>query len=172
LPRPLAGISWLIMNVKSSNGESKSVSAVSKVWLYGGIAILLAALYSGGVIFSRWRDNQSLKREAAAKNTAAEQTEARRSVEALGGSQFGILTFYAMPGAIHRGETTQLCYGVSNAKKVNLAPDAGPVWPSYSRCITAAPKEDTTYTLTAEDSHGNIKTARVFIVVRVPSAGR
>jgi hypothetical protein len=148
------------------DGDSKSLSAVRKVWLVGGVAILLAALYSGGIIFSRWRDNQALKQEATAKKAEAERIEARHSVEALGGSEFGILSFYALPGSIRRGGTAQLCYGVSNATKARIEPDAGLAWPSYSRCLTVGPKKDTTYTLTAEDSQGNTKTATVLVTVR------
>jgi hypothetical protein len=149
--------------------EPNSSAVVRKVWLGGGIAILLAALYSGGVIFSRWHDTRTLKLEATAKTAMAQRTQAQRSVDALGGAQFGILSFYAMPGAIHRGETAQLCYGVSNAQKVSIVPDAGHVWPSYSRCVPVSPTEDTTYTLTAKDSKGTTKIARVFVVVRVKS---
>jgi hypothetical protein len=146
--------------------DSTPVSPLLRVWLIGGAAILLAALYSGGIIFSRWRDNRALEQEVTAKKTEAERTEARRSVEALGGGQFGILSFYAMPGGIRRGGTAQLCYGVSNAKTVRIEPEAGSAWPSYSRCLTVTPEKDTTYTLTAEDSQGNTKTATVFVTVR------
>jgi hypothetical protein len=160
------------MNGKPTNDDSNPPSAVRKIWVFGGIAILIAILYSGGVIFSRWHDNKTLKREATAKTAITQRAEAQRAVDALGGSQFDILSFYAMPGAIHRGETTQLCYGVSNAKKVSIAPAAGPVWASYSRCVPVSPTDDTTYTLTAEDSKGNTKIARVFVVVRVKSLRR
>jgi hypothetical protein len=136
------------------------------MWLIGGAVILLAAFYSGGIILSRWRDNRALKWEASAKQGREERSEAQRSVEALGGNEFGILSFYAMPGNILRGETAQLCYGVSNAKAAHIEPDAEPVWPSYSRCLPVAPKKDTTYTLTAEDSRGNKKTATVLVTVR------
>jgi len=84
----------------------------------------------------------------------------------LGGNQFAILNFYASPGEIRRGETAQLCYGVSNAKTVRIEPQTSAVWPSYSRCVDVAPKKDTTYTLTAEDAAGHIKTATVTVKVR------
>jgi len=87
-------------------------------------------------------------------------------VETLGGNKFDILNFYASPGKIRRGESAQLCYGVSNAKTVRLDPPAGDVWPSYSRCFDVTPSKDTTYTLTADDGQGNTKTASLTIEVR------
>jgi hypothetical protein len=85
----------------------------------------------------------------------------------LGGNRFDILNFYASPPAIQRGDSVQLCYGVSNAKEVRLEPnpEAG-VWPSFSRCITVSPKKSTTYTLTAVDAAGNSKAATLEVKVQ------
>ena len=95
-----------------------------------------------------------------------ERAEAAQTYESLGGSRFGILSFYASPGLIHRGDSAQLCYGVSNAKTVRLEPQTNPVWPSQARCVDVSPKKDTTYTLTAEDGQGNTKTMTVTVTVR------
>ena len=48
------------------------------------------------------------------------RTEAAHTFETLGGDRFEILNFYAVPGVIRRGDSAQLCYGVSNAKTVRL----------------------------------------------------
>lgn len=93
-------------------------------------------------------------------------TDDQRSVEMLGGNRFEILQFYAVPGVIRRGQTAQLCYGVSNAKTVRLEPPSGAVWPSFSRCVSVAPSKDTTFTLTAVDAAGHSKTASVVVHVR------
>jgi len=49
-------------------------------------------------------------------------TKAAKSFEVLGGADFKIISFYAMPGTIHRGDDVDMCYGVSNAKSVKLDP--------------------------------------------------
>ena len=51
----------------------------------------------------------------------------------------------------------------SNAKKVTLDPPAGPVWPSYARCLDVSPTKTTTYTLTASDDAGH-STSQTFTV--------
>jgi hypothetical protein len=130
--------------------------------LYTSFLLAIAALYVGWVFFSRRQDRREFEEKAAAKK----REEDRRAVEMMGGNRFEILTFYASPGAIHRGETAQVCYGVSNTKTVRLEPQSNPVWPSLARCVDVAPKKDTTYTLSIEDGNGNTKTATLTIQVR------
>ncbi len=130
--------------------------------LYTSFLLVIAALYVGWVFFSRRQDRREFEEKAAAKK----REEDRRAVEMMGGNRFEILTFYASPGAIHRGETAQVCYGVSNTKTVRLEPQNNPVWPSLARCVDVAPKKDTTYTLTIEDGKGNTKTATLTVQVR------
>jgi hypothetical protein len=89
----------------------------------------------------------------------------RAAVELLGGKELAIQMFYATPGAIRRGESARLCYGVANAKTVKLEPQSNPVWPSYSRCVEVAPSKTTTYTLTIMDAAGNTKSQTVEVKV-------
>ncbi len=130
--------------------------------LYSSLALAAVLLSVGWVFFSRWQENREIERRAEEKKAAAD----RRMVEALGGDRFEILSFYASPGVIRRGETSQLCYAVSNAKKVRLEPQSSPVWPSYSRCVDVSPARDTTYTLTAEDAAGHTKSATLVLIVQ------
>jgi cbb3-type cytochrome oxidase subunit 3 len=124
--------------------------------------IALILLYVGWVFYSRRQENREIEQRAAARRRADDQ----RTVDMLGGNRFDILSFYASPGTIRRGDTAQLCYGVSNAKSVRLEPQADAVWPSYSRCVQVSPEKSTTYTLTADDGAGHSKTATVTIEVR------
>jgi hypothetical protein len=78
----------------------------------------MARLYVGWVFFLRWRENRAIVDKAATKKKAEDQ----RAGELLGGNRFEILSFYASPGVIRRGETSPLCYGVANAKTVRLEP--------------------------------------------------
>jgi len=130
--------------------------------LYTTSLLVIVLVYTGSVLYSRHEEARNLEEQARAK----EKTEAQQTYEMLGGDRFEILAFYASPGLIHRGDTAQLCYGVSNAKTVRLEPQTDPVWPSQARCVNVAPKQDTTYTLTAEDGRGNTKTATVTLEVR------
>ena len=83
----------------------------------------------------------------------------------MGGKTLDIQAFYANPGAVHRGETVSLCYGVANAKTVKLEPQENPDWPSYSRCVDVKPTKTTTYTLTIDDGAGNTKTQSLEVKV-------
>jgi len=140
----------------------KPLSGTRNPYIYTTTLIVLAALYSGWVLYSRWRENRDVAEAAKARKLADDQ----KIVESLGGNRFEILNFYATPPEIRRGETAQLCYGVSNAKSVRLEPRTNAVWPSFMRCVDVAPAKTTTYTLTAEDGKGNSRTATVAVKVR------
>ena len=131
--------------------NSQVLRKILVIWI---AVIVVVAGYVGWVFYSRWDDNRRIQAEAAAKK----RDEAQRAVDAMGGDRFEILMFYASPGMIHRGESSMLCYGVSNAKTVSIEPKSGAVWPSLSRCLTVSPEKTTTFTLTAQDAAGNSKT--------------
>jgi hypothetical protein len=130
--------------------------------LYTSVLLFLTMLYVGWVFYSRREEARQMEQRAKEK----ERTQAAQTFEMLGGDRFEILNFYAVPGTIRRGDSAQLCYGVSNAKTVRLEPQSNPVWPSLSRCVDVTPTKDTTYTLTAEDGHGNTKTMTLTVTVR------
>jgi hypothetical protein len=129
------------------------------MWRIGGVVLAIVAIYVGYLLVSRWQENRSLLQKAAQQKAAKERDEAERTVDTLGGNRFDIMSFYASPATIRRGESAQLCYGVSNAKSVSLDPPVAEMWPSYDRCFDISPTKDTTYTLTADDGKGNSKTA-------------
>ena len=140
-------------------------SPVKKFWKYSSIVLIAGLIYVGVVFFLRWNENRDLARRTEENRAAAEQQAARDTVEALGGTSFDIMGFYASPGEVHRGEQSQICYGVSNAKNVSIDPPVASVWPSASRCFEVTPEKTATYTLTAEDDKGNKKTATLEIKV-------
>lgn len=144
------------------NPEPERGRGVRIYWRISAVVIGLAILYSGGVLWSRWESNRDYEKQQAAKQREQDQAE----VEMMGGGKFDILNFYATPAAVNRGESIQLCYGVSQAKSVTLEPQSNPVWPSYSRCVDATPRATTTYTLTATDASGNKKSASLVVHVR------
>ena len=125
-------------------------------------AILAAAIYTGLTFYSRRQENQAILDRAAKQKRAEDQ----RSLEMMGGDTFDILNFYVSPGHIRRGDSAQLCYGVSNAKSVTLDPKDANVYPPLSNCETVSPRKTTTYTLTAVDAQGNNKTASLTVTVK------
>ena len=134
--------------------------------VYTSTLVVIAALYAGSVLFFRWESNRETDQRAAEEAAQKKAADDKQAYELLGGNKFEILNFYVAPNLIRPGEQTQLCYGVSNAKEVRLDPPVAPVWPSSARCVYISPRKDTTYTLTAVDAQGNIRTATVTMRVR------
>jgi hypothetical protein len=138
----------------SPAAEVKQKSPWKNPLIYSSAVLLIAAFYVGWILLSRAQENRSIEqraRDAAAKKQIEQD---RATVEQMGGSELAIQSFYGNP-TVHRGQSAQLCYGVANAKKVTLQPQASPVWPSYSRCVDVTPTKTTTYTLTASDEAGH-----------------
>jgi hypothetical protein len=146
--------------------ERKPMSANRKLWLGFSAALLIVLIYVGWVFYSRWHENHAINEEVTTERKEKDQRDAAATVDSLGGSEFKIISFYATPGLIHRGDTVTMCYGVSNAKSVSIEPPVGETWPSVSRCMQITPKKTTEYTFTADDGKGSTKTAELTIVVK------
>ena len=144
--------------------EAKSI--LKNPLLYSSAVVLVALAGVVFVMVSRWQDRRNIERQAAEARTEKQRAQDRLAVEQLGGREFAILSFYASPGTIQRGESAQLCYGVANAKSVRLEPQAEAVWPSTARCVSVKPVKSTTYTLTIEDAAGKTQSADVEVKVR------
>jgi len=137
-----------------------------RILRYTWIAVLIAAIYAGSVILYRWNQDRDYRARQKEQAASAQRDQDQASIDALGGTEFKILNFYASPGEIHRGDTVELCYGVAEAKTVKIEPDIGrAMWPSRSRCMDIAPQKTTKYTLTAADAHG--KTQSVSLTIKV-----
>jgi len=127
------------------------------------VAALLGVVY---VMFSRWQEHRSIDRQATEQRAEKQREEDRVALEQLGGKDFTILSFYASPTVIRRGESAQLCYGVANAKSVKLEPQTQPVWPSAAHCVDVSPTKSMTYTLTVVNAAGATKSQTVELKVR------
>jgi hypothetical protein len=141
-------------------------SAFKNPWLYSSMVLGIAILVVSGILYSRWEDNRQIDRRLAEERAAKQRQSDRLVLEQFGGKELAIQSFYASPGAIRRGETARLCYGVANAKILTLEPQSEPVWPSYGHCVTVSPKKDTIYTLTATGADGHTVTQAVEVKVR------
>jgi hypothetical protein len=150
----------------TEDADPKSRRLIRNYMRISAIVILALLLYTSYIVVHRYRENRQADAKASVEQRAKERENAQRGYESLGGSEFAILNFYALPAEIYRGDSATLCYGVSNAKSLRLDPPAEEVWPSASRCFDVSPKKTTTYQLTAEDAAGRTTTASVTIKVR------
>lgn len=133
-----------------------------RMYVIGSLVVLcLAAAYVGSVFYMRWNGNRVMEERAS----ETERSHDQKVFQAMGGDRFEILNFYAYPGVIQRGDSTTLCYSVSNAKSVTLEPQSNAVWPAFERCVSVSPKKTTTYTFTATDAAGNKKSATAMVEV-------
>ena len=149
-----------------ANADPDEKSVFKNPLIYSSAFVVLVGFIVGGIMLFRWLDNRDIDRRAAQERAAKQREMDRLAIQQLGGKEFAILNFYASPRTIRRGETSQLCYGVSNAKTVKLEPQSNPVWPSAARCVDVSPTKNTTYILTIQDAAGNKKTSTVEIKVR------
>jgi len=129
---------------------------------YTSFVLVLAALYSGWIFYSRRQVAAESERQLQQKQVEEEQ----KVVAQFGGDQLKILAFGATIAEVPPGGRVALCYGVSNATQVKIEPDVEPVKPAVSHCLDVFPKKTTTYILKAEDAKGNSKTASLTIRVR------
>jgi len=125
---------------------------------YLTVLVVLSVLYAGWTIFSRYQANQN-----AIQSAKKAEAEADRKVVDIYGEQLKIMAFYASPGVVRRGEKALVCYGVSNAKTVQIEPHVDDITPSLSRCLDVFPKQTTEYKLTAADAQGHT-TAQSFVL--------
>jgi hypothetical protein len=79
-----------------------------------------------------------------------------------------ITQFYATAPQLSPGDQELLCYGVSNAKRVWLAPPRQELSAALSRCVEVTPKENTTYTLTAEGDTAPPATKALTVTMGMP----
>jgi hypothetical protein len=141
--------------------ESKSI--LRSILPYTMAAVIIAALYVAWTFWSRYQDAKQAA-EAAEERKAQAQKEVYDQISQHGELTF--TTFEAADGVLKPGQTTELCYGVVNAKTVKLDPPVENIKPSFRHCLDISPKHTTTYTITADDGAGHTKTASLTVRVK------
>ncbi len=81
---------------------------------YLTVVLVIAIGYDAWIFYNRW----SVARDAAKAEALKEAQDAKHTLDVLGGDRLKILSFYANPPAIRRGEHSSLCYGVNEAEHV------------------------------------------------------
>ena len=150
--------------VSETGTEGKSI--LRNPLLYSSAILLIALAGITFIMVSRWQERRNIDRQAGEARAEKQHELDKLAVEQLGGKEFAILSFYASPGVIRRGESAQLCYGVANAKTVRIEPQTAEVWPSTAHCVDVKPLKSTTYKLTIEDGAGKTQSADVEVKVR------
>ncbi|HYO80471.1 MAG TPA: hypothetical protein VES20_03650 [Bryobacteraceae bacterium] len=112
-------------------------------WLW--IAPVLALLYAGITLWLRTEANREIELRAQKEKAEKEL----KALEAVGGGNLKVLTFYANPPVLSRGQAGLLCYGVASADTARIEPNVGSVSRSLSNCVEVRPKATTEYILTA-----------------------
>jgi hypothetical protein len=125
------------------------------------IGLAAAIAYDGWIFYSRWKS----AREGEQQQQEEETRRARQTIDLIGGTNFRIINFYAVPQAIRSGSQAQICYGVYGAKRVTIEPAVADLRPAMSYCLQVAPRKDTSYKLIADDGAGH--TASASLVIKV-----
>jgi hypothetical protein len=143
--------------------ERKQGSAVRAILPYTTIAMIIAALYVAWTFYSRYEANRTAAQ--AIQNKKADENKQFVS-QVYGSGEVKFTAMSADSGVLAPGQTTQLCYGVVNAKTVKVDPPVEQLKPSYHHCFEIAPKKTTTYTVTADDGAGHTKSESLTIQVK------
>jgi hypothetical protein len=141
----------------------KRKAPLQTILRYTWVAVIVVALYVAWIFYSRH------EREKAAESALEKQRreQAQRTNETIFGSgEIRFLTFSADSGVLRPGETTQLCYGVVNAVRVEIDPPIEQGKPTYHHCVEISPKTTTTYTIKATNAKGNSKSESLTVQVR------
>ncbi|MGI9073458.1 MAG: hypothetical protein ACR2JB_19600 [Bryobacteraceae bacterium] len=147
----------------SNEPERMPPSRLRAILPYTTIAMIIAALYVAWTFYSRHEANRSAIE--AIQNKKAEENK-RYVGQMYGSGEVKFIAMSADSGVLVPGQTTQLCYGVLNAKTVKVDPPVEQLKPSYHHCFEIAPKKTTTYTITADDGAGHAKSESLTIQVK------
>lgn len=139
------------------------LTLLRKIVSYTWIAVAIGAIFAAYTFFARWDAQAKADRRAATQDAE----RARKDVELLGGDSLKIMQFFASATVIPKGKTGKLCYGVANAKTVEIEPGVTErIWPALSHCVEITPTRDTEYTLTAKDASGHSAEKKLTVLVR------
>src|ERR1017187_8681362 len=133
-----------------------------KLRRYLGIAIVVAAVYTGWIFLGRYLSDRRWGRDRLAPPPVS-TAEFQRI---YGGTAVKILQFYAREGGLTEGTASVICYGVVNARALRIEPPVEGVSVSPNRCVEVAPERDTRYTLTAEGSDGHTVSESFVLAVK------
>lgn len=130
---------------------------------YTTTLLVIVALWVAWTFYSRRQANLEAQRQIDAKKEEARQRVVR---QIYGSGEVRFTAFSAAAGTLRRGDKTQLCYGVVNAKNVKIDPPVEALKPTFQHCFDIAPKTTTKYTITADDGAGHSKSESLTVRVQ------
>ena len=144
--------------------ERRETSVLRSILPYTTVAMLITALYVGWIFYSRYESKKQALVEVEQKKHDAEK---KSYAQVNPSSEVSFTTFGASAASVRPGETTQICYGVLNAKTVKMDPPVNdPLPPMYRHCFDIAPRKTTKYTMTADNGAGHSKTESIIVQVK------
>jgi hypothetical protein len=130
---------------------------------YTTVLLLIAIAYALYIWYSRREATRAMQQRIEQQQ---QQSQSRPLPPEYLSDHAKILSFTISPGAIHRGQSADLCYGTLNAKTITFDPPLAGAAPGSSHCLAIQPKQTTTYKLTAQAADGTSDTQSLTIVVR------
>jgi len=113
--------------------------------------LVFAILYCAWVFGNRYLENRQIE-----KDENAAEAQAAALPRQYQGNEVKILQFYSPRPA-------SVCYGVVNAKSVQITPEVGDTAPSVSRCVDVHPAKSTEYTIKAQAANGTTATQTLVV---------
>jgi len=151
-------VGWLILRTSL---EPKPCSRTR--FLYSSIVVGTALLVCFDLVF-RWQENRLIERRTRQEISRKQLEMTACTLEQLGGKELAIQSFYASPGAIHRGESVATLLWSGQRQKSETRASTQCRLASYAYCVNVSPAKNTTYTLTISDASGNTKTESLKVV--------
>lgn len=121
-----------------------------KISPYTLVALGIALLYLGWVAATRHLANREMER---ARKVAP--ARAYKGAEEPAGTAVKLLQFYASSGEVSKGQHVIVCYGVENARSVEIDPPVQKLKPARNRCFSVTPERTTTFKLLADGLDGS-----------------
>ncbi len=138
-------------------------SPFRKILPYTTVLLIIVVLWVAWILYSRHAENAKAAADLQAKQEQAQRDNANFVLQH---GELTFTTFEAADGTLKPGQSTELCYGVVNAKSVKLDPPIEQIKPSIRHCMDIAPKKTTTYTITADDGAGHTKSVSLTVHVK------
>ena len=143
--------------------EQKHPGALASALPYTTVLLIIVGLYVGWTFYSR-SQSEKQARERLASEKAAQNKQVVDTI--FGSGSVKLLSFSLSPARLKRGESAQMCYGVSNAATIAIEPHVEDTKPSYNHCLSVKPANTTTYKLLAKDVSGHEATASLTLTVQ------